>query len=224
MDGRSFVWSRSFTATNEGVTPSRRSEHNISLQPRLIATSKEAIGGALTRGRVLRYLRNTLRERADTYVTTLFDLYGLRADFPGMAEGRRESDPIRRCRAIEAVFGLTVAEVSERRADRFIAHIQPYEFEALLFSDVACFAAVRPDWNRFVDELQRVREAADSPEYINDGPDTHPSSRLKRLQPSYDKVLHGSGVAKCIGVDRIRAECAHFNAWLQQIEALPPLG
>ncbi|MEA2570153.1 MAG: hypothetical protein QOI24_2154 [Acidobacteriota bacterium] len=131
------------------VLAPRLADRDISLQPRLIATSQGAVGGALTPERVLRHLRNTLRERADTYVTTLFDLYGLQADFPGIAEGRLENDAISRCRVIEAVFGAAVAKVSDRRADRFIAHVQPYEFEALLFSDVACFATVRSDWSRF---------------------------------------------------------------------------
>ncbi len=112
-------------------------ERDISLQPRLIATSKGAAGGALARDRVLRYLRNTLRERGDTYVTTLFDLYGLRGDFPGVAAARTENDPVRKCRAIEIEFGEAVSEISERRADRFVPHIQPYEFEALLFSEVS---------------------------------------------------------------------------------------
>ena len=198
-------------------------ERDISLQPRLIATSKEAVGGALTRHRVLRYLRHTLRERADTYVTTLFDLYGLHADFPGATAASNENDPVRRCNAIESAFAEAVIEISERRADRFIPHIQPYEFEALLFSDVSCFAKVRSDWSRFIDELQQVRGNANGPEYINDGPNTHPSARLKNLQPSYDKVLHGSGVAKCIGIHRIRSECRHFDAWVQKLEALRPL-
>lgn len=82
---------------------------------------------------------------------------------------------------------------------------------------------MRSEWRRFVDQLQRVRDSADSPEHINEGPNTHPSARLKALQPSYDKVLHGSGIAKCIGVQQIRTECAHFNAWLEKIETLPPL-
>lgn len=196
---------------------------DVSLQPRLIATSKEAVGGALTPERVLRYLRNTLRERGDTYVTTLFDLHGLRPDFPGATAARKERDPIRRCQAIEREFAQAAVEASGCREDRFIAQIQPYEFEALLFSDVGCFATTRSEWQRFVPQLQSARDGADSPEHINDGPNTHPSARLKQLQPSYDKVLHGSAVAKCIGIERIRSECAHFNAWLRHIESLRPL-
>jgi hypothetical protein len=196
---------------------------DISLQPRLIATSVGATGGALSRERVLRYLRNTLRQRDDTYVTTFFDLYGLHGDFPGVAASRNDTDPSRRCRAIEAMFAQEAIERSQCRAERFFPHIQPYEFEALLFSDVSCFAEVRDDWRRFVDELQSVRDEARTPEHINDGPETHPSMRLKKLQPPYDKILHGSSIANCIGLNRIRPECPHFDAWLRHIEALRPL-
>jgi hypothetical protein len=60
----------------------------INLHPRLIDTSQRGRGGALSRDRVIRFLRNTLRERAGTYVTTFFDLYGLRPDFPGVDAAR----------------------------------------------------------------------------------------------------------------------------------------
>ena len=35
-------------------------------EPRIIPTSRRGRGGALTRDRVIRYIRNTLRERGDT--------------------------------------------------------------------------------------------------------------------------------------------------------------
>jgi hypothetical protein len=188
-----------------------------------IATSKQGRGGALSPARVVRFLRNTLRERADTYVTTLFDLYGLHMDFPGVAEAA-ESNPIERCLMIEAAFESVVVAESGCRSDRFIAHIQPYEFEALLFSDVSRFGELQAGWSRFVPALQQARDAVQSPEHINDGPQTHPSARMEQLRdPTYNKPLHGSRLAKRIGIDRMRSECSHFDAWLTRIEALPPL-
>ena len=135
--------------------------------------------------------------------------------------GRR---PIARCTAIEAAFANVVTTDSGCRPDRFLAHIQPYEFEALLFSDVSRFGEVQSGWTMFVPALQQARDAAQSPEHINDGLQTHPSARLKQLRdPSYDKPLHGSRVAERIGIGRMRRECAHFEAWLARIENLPPL-
>lgn len=197
---------------------------HVLLQPRLVRTSRHAAGGALTRGRVLRFLRNTLRERADVYVTTLFDLYGLPAGFPGQSRGAALVNPHDRAAAVEAEFHAAVVGEAKCRPDRFLPHIQPYEFEALLFSDPSRFAEVEPEWRRFIGELEEVRRSADTPEHVNDGSDTHPSVRLARLlRPRYNKVRHGTAVSAAIGLGRIRAECPHFDAWLARMEALPGL-
>jgi len=196
----------------------------ITLEPRLIETSQAGRGGALSKDRVIRVLRNTLRESGRSYVTTFFDLYGLRPDFPGVEAARGRNDPLQKCRLIEDALAEAVIEASACRADRFVPHIQPYEFEALLFSDVPSIVRVQPEWPRFERDLRQAREGADTPEHINDGPVTHPSARLAALlQPRYKKPLHGSRIAASIGLERIRAECRHFDAWLTRIESLQPL-
>ena len=195
----------------------------VLLQPRLVRTSRRSAGGALNRERVLRFLRNTLRQRADVYVTTFFDLYGLSADFPGRSQGAALADPHERAAAVETEFHATVVREVECRPDRFLPHIQPYEFESLLFSDPSRFATVEPEWQPFVGALEEARRSARTPEHVNDGRDTHPSARLAHLllRPRYDKVRHGTAVSAEIGVDRIRAECRHFDRWLTRLEALP---
>lgn len=194
------------------------------IRPRLIPTSRYSRGGALSRDRILRYLRNTLRERADVYVTTFFDLYGLTQDFPGVTETSSVLDPIARATRIEGLFAEAVIREAQCRADRFVPHIQPFEFEALLFSDVSRFLEVQPEWRAYLHSLELARGSADSPEHINDGLNTHPSARLKTLlKPRYEKVLHGTAIAMRIGLDRIRAECLHFANWLSRIENLSPL-
>ena len=200
-------------------------ERSVLVSPRIIPTSRRGKGGALTRTRVLRYLRNTLRERGDTYVTTLFDLYGVTADFPGNTTAAKLTDPIARAIAIEREFGQAVVNEARCRPQRFVPHIQPYEFESLLFSDVARFAEVEPDWQRYIDTLQDARRSAATPEHINEGDDTHPAARLTTLLHStkYRKALHGAAVSARIGIGRIRAECQHFGKWLERLEALPPL-
>ena len=70
----------------------------IYMEPRLISTSSQARGGALDVQRVRRYLRNTLRERRDTCVTTFFDLYGLPANFPGHSDAPSPGDPPNRAK------------------------------------------------------------------------------------------------------------------------------
>ncbi len=199
-------------------------DRNMFLYPRLIATSQHSKGGALTGQRVLRFLRNTLRERKDTYVTTFFDLYGLRPDFPGRAGTAREIDPIEQAIAIQREFHTAVIDVAKCRPDRFLPHIQPHEFEALLFSNPGKFAQVEPAWRKYAGQLEEARQFATTPEHINDGSKTHPSARLRNLlRPRYNKVRHGNAVSARIGIDRMRAECSHFGGWLARVERLPPL-
>ena len=193
---------------------------NVFVQPRLIRTSRTAKGGALNWQRVLRFLRNTLRERTDTYVTTLFDLYKIPPDFPGVDNSTGTRDPINRARKIESAFGKAVVENVGCRSDRFLPHIQPYEFEGLLFSDPSKFEAVESQWGAFTAKLQSIRDSAASPEHINDDDLTHPYARLKILKPSYRKVRDGILVSKAIGLGRIREECMHFNRWLTSLETL----
>lgn len=193
---------------------------SVFVQPRLIRTSPTGKGGALSRQRVLRFLRNTLRERSDTFVTTLFDLCQLPSDFPGANEASHNPDPVARAKITEHAFGKAVVDYARCRPERFIPHIQPYEFEGLLFSDPARFADVEPKWSAFTAKLQSVRDEAPSPEHINDDARTHPSARLKILMPRYRKVRHGILVSKAIGLDRIRKECSHFNRWLTSLESL----
>lgn len=56
----------------------------VILEARVVKTSAQRRGGALTRERVVTQLRTVLKQRADTFVTTFFDLYGLPSGFPGV--------------------------------------------------------------------------------------------------------------------------------------------
>ena len=212
------------TFLREIVAP-ELAQRDIFAVPRLIRTSRKGRGGALTKDRVLHYLPRMLRERDDLYVSTFFDLYGLARDFPGLEEATSMADPVQRTEMIEAGFRDAVVESARCQPDRFLPHIQPYEFESLLFSDVSMFAKARPEWSASVPYLSAARASVASPEHINDGPTTHPSARLREQlsSPRYDKRLDGSIIAARIGLPRIRAQCAHFANWLDRIEGLPQL-
>ena len=200
-------------------------EQAVYVTARLLRTSRRGRGGALSTDRVLHHLPRVIKERDDVYVSTFFDLYGLASDFPGVSVAKALSDPIERAAAIEAAFGAAVVEAAGCRPERFLPHVQPYEFESLLFADVSAFADTRSTWHTCVTELRDMREAVATPEHINDGLMTHPSARLGRVlnEPRYDKRLDGPAVAARIGLDRIRADCRHFGRWLGRLETLPPL-
>jgi hypothetical protein len=194
----------------------------LNLIPELIQTSSGYSGGALNYDRVKRHLRNTLRQSSAPIVTTFFDLYRLDRRFPGYEESLQCNDlPARLDFLNDSLSQDVVAEVgcSPRR---FIAHIQPYEFEALLFSDVDVLTSIERAWRGAAEVLTEVRRTAESPEHINDRPDTKPSSHLQRelKNPSYRKRLHGPMAAGKIGLSRIESECRFFASWIARLRAL----
>jgi hypothetical protein len=102
---------------------------------------------------------------------------------------------------------------------RFIPFVVMHEFEGLLFSDCAAFAAgiARDD---LAGEFQSIRTGFDTPEEINDSPLTAPSKRVERLVAGYTKPLMGTLAALEIGLGRIRAHCPLFDTWVTRLEQL----
>ena len=68
----------------------------------------------------------------------------------------------------------------------------------------------------------QIRNTFATPEEINDSPQTAPSKRIKSLIASYEKPLMGTLGALEIGLLKIRKECKLFDAWLSNLESIPP--
>ena len=194
----------------------------LNLVPEMIETSAGYRGGALKYDRVKRHLRNTLRQNSAPVVTTLFDLYRLDRGFPGFEASQAQADLPRRLDVLQQALHIDIVAEAGCQPGRFIPYIQPYEFEALLFSDVMTLTRIEPGWHAASDALARARAAVESPEHINDRPETKPAAHLERelSNPSYRKRRHGPIAAKKIGLGKIEAECAFFAAWLVQIRKL----
>ncbi|MBK7001306.1 MAG: DUF4276 family protein [Rhodoferax sp.] len=193
------------------------------LEPQMVDTSPGNRGGALNYDRVKPHLRNVLRQKSAPVVTTLFDLYKLDKRFPGFERSRGLPDLGLRLDVLRRELHADVVADAQCRPESFIPHIQPYEFEALLFSDVTALSLVNPSWSKkSIDRLLEIRNAAPSPEHINDQPETRPAAHLGRElnNPSYRKRGHGPIAAQKIGLAKIEAECAFFAGWLAQIRAL----
>ncbi|WFP49149.1 DUF4276 family protein [Methylomonas sp. EFPC3] len=191
----------------------------VYLIPRLIPTSKGHKGGGLNYQRVKRFIINCLKEDSNAVVTTFFDLYALDSEFPCFQESQRIMDVQERAKKLENEFKLDLFKDNELFADRFIPHIQPYEFEGLLFSDVEKIIELETDWKRYLSALQLVRSEFPSPEHINNSYETKPSARLKSIlkQPTYGKVRHGSLAIKSIGIDKLCEQCQHFSEWYTKL-------
>lgn len=194
---------------------------SLFLKPVTLKTSQQASGGAVSFDRLKFYARNALRQKPNVILTTFFDLYGLDADFPDFHHSIKLPDIYQRATSIETAMHQSIVAHIGCRPDRFIPHIQPYEFEGLLFSNVNAMVDVEPDWKDCLVPLQQVRAEFDTPEHINNSFETKPSKRLEdMLLPKYKKTRHGPLIAESIGLNRIEAECVHFKAWLGRLREL----
>ena len=143
-------------------------------------------------------------------VTSLVDFYGF----------RNKGD-----RSVEDLEAHLRDEIAGRigpgqDVTKVVPYVQRHEFEGLLFSNVEVFAEQVDFPSRCRDELQAVRAQFTTPEDINDHPQTAPSKRIANVIPKYRKTLHGPLLAGEIGLDRIRAECRRFDAWVRRLESL----
>ena len=150
----------------------------------------------------------------DSWFTTMIDLYGLPAEFPGIEASRRQADPYDRVRTLESGFA---EDVGYRR---FVPYIQIHEFEALLFADPKMFQVAFPDLGPRLAELQAVRQVTQNPELIDDGFETCPSRRICAIVPEYSKPSSGPLIANHIGLPALRRECRHFGEWIDRILAV----
>ena len=112
-----------------------------------------------------------------------------------------------------------------------LLHIQPYEFETLLFSnpdilgrnlypDHLKMPTMQVQVEKAVSAFKKILEEAGFPEEINDGIDSAPSKRILTLAPDYRKRADGLRIARTIGLDAIRRQCPQFSAWISAMEGL----
>lgn len=192
-------------------------KHEIVAIPTIVVT-KRAKGGQQFKGGVLSYqqvrgdLLRLLGDSSACAVTTMLDYYGLPGDFPGRSTLPPElRTPEDRVRHVEH-------ELAQELADRrFIPYVSLHEFEALLFSEPAEFDSQFPG-RRGGQLVAKIRNEFGSPEEIDEGAETHPAKRLLKLFPDYHKATVGPILAGRIGLEKMRAQCPHFNSWVTKLE------
>jgi hypothetical protein len=194
---------------------------NIFVKSELMSTSRIAKGGAVTFQRLQFNARNTLRRKSDIILSTFIDLYALNTDFPGINEAKNMADTYSKVEYLESRLHDELVKHIGCRPERFIPHIQPYEYEGLLFSDVEALCKTEPGWNNRTCDLQKVRSSFDTPEHINGGYETAPSKRLEKLlHPGYRKTRHGPLSAERITLATMEKECHHFRGWMENLRGL----
>lgn len=193
----------------------------VYVKPQMLNTSQNAKGGAVTFDRLKVNARNTLKQHGDAVLSTFLDLYALDTTFPAFEEAKRKSDVFARVDCLENALRDAIVTHVGCRPERFLPHIQPYEYEGLLFSDVKALSAVEPNWAFSLERLADVRASVETPEHINDGYETKPSKRLENLlHPKYQKTSHGPRAAERITLGVIERECMHFKAWMDALRRL----
>lgn len=164
---------------------------------------------------IVRFLKQDSAD--DAYFTSMIDLHALHRGFPGAEEAEmHRDDPYRRIRMLEESW----ADKTQDR--RFIPHIQLHEYEAYLFTDISVLASYYEGRKRDIDRLKRRVGDLDSPELIDDGPESAPSKRIIACVPRYesDKLTVGVQAATRIGLPAIRERCPHFSIRVARLESL----
>lgn len=205
----------------EVIAPILRSQQ-IYIKPQGIQTSPGHTGGALTYERVRRHINISLKQDKQTIITTFFDLYKLNNKFPGFSEIQEMSDVYQKVAHLEQKLKQAITQDNYSFSKRFLPHIQPYEFEGLLFTDIKKLIEIETYWQGSLKTLEAVRTSYPSPEHINDGFETKPSARLENIlaRPNYDKLLHGTLAIQSIGIDKLCLECKHFAEWYTSLSQL----
>jgi hypothetical protein len=149
----------------------------------------------------------------EVFVTTMIDLYKLPGDFPGYAECSGHEDARKRVEEMERFLSKDVPD------RRFVPHLQLHEFEALILTDAPNLAKYYPNRKDELGKLARtVERDFRSPEEVNRI--APPSWRIRTAVPEYQKAIFGISAVADLGLERIRGQCKHFDAWLQRLERL----
>ncbi len=185
------------------------------LTPRIVETSKGHKGGAVSYEKIVRQVRRWCQQDQTATVTTMFDVYGLPADFPGASTWNAGQAAQPQVAALETTLANSVGQPN------LIPYLQLHEYEALLFSDLNAFAYADVPLQTIAHWHNELAQFA-GPEEVNNSPTTAPSKRLIARWQTYakSKPLYGSLIALQIGLPAIRAKCTRFNDWVTRLEAL----
>ena len=171
---------------------------------------------------VLNFLKQKRRPDGPVYVTTMFDYYGMRLEWPGRERSRSQA-LANRADAVETAMAERIGGLAGPNFDttRFIPYVQMHELETLILADPGKLCDEFPDRTSDVETLASTVRGID-PEEINDDPHSAPSKRIIQYVPECQgrKASASVSVLKLIGLLTIREKCQHFNQWLERLEGL----
>lgn len=196
----------------------------IYLHPALIGKPGHK-GGDIRFDRAVNDIGQFLKQRSDTFVSTMFDYFCIDPNWPGRSEVLHQTTsgtkltPQQKAEILEtATLDAVIQRYPDSNAQkRFIPYIEMHEFEALLFCDANILAEkAQID----LKTIQAILKQHGEPEAINDDPDQAPSKQILTHNPYYRKVVMGTVITESIGLRTLRKKCSHFNQWLSKLENL----
>ncbi|SFU66168.1 protein of unknown function [Porphyromonadaceae bacterium KHP3R9] len=210
----------------KGVLKDHFVQNGVYVTARKILTGWDKSANRPAKGGMLKYskFRNDVfrwiesdRGRADTYYTSMVDLYAFPVDnnSPYNARIRGIHDPFLRVEALEDAIASDIGHPT------FIPYVQLHEFEALVLTDPERLLVLYPGKEKAIARLKN-EIAGKHPEEINENSRTAPSKRIIKHIPEYDgqKAQAGPLVVEDIGLNKLREHCAHFNQWITKLEGL----
>lgn len=211
---------------NSVLAPHLYSKGFTSVSARLIGRSRvrKNRGGTCPWEAVHTEIARHLSQDTAAFGTTLVDYYALPAEGPNGWPGRTGCEALRVADKAAHIQAALLQDFEVRHghelARRFIPFVVMYEFEGLLFSEPSLMAQGMGQSEK-AEQFKQIRDNFETPEHINDSPQTAPSKRILQLVPGYNKVLYGNIAALDVTLERIRQECPIFAAWLQRLEDIP---
>ena len=206
------------TFVNTVLAPHLRQFGYTDVSARFLGNARQrSKGGGIRRwDSVRKGILDHLRTDRTALATTMVDYYGLPHTWPGREQAGRHATLRARADAVEQAI---LADVSKElgRPPRFVPYVVMHEFEGLLFSAPDRFAHSigKPD---LAPKFQTIRGKFETPEDINDSPNTTPSKRILDLYRGYRKPLMGSIAMQEIGLDTVRGACPLFDRWVEALE------
>lgn len=187
------------------------------------ARQRDRRGGVRPWATVLSDITRHLKNDRGCIATLMVDYYGMpssdQTGWPGRAAAAglpfAQRGPSVQQRILSDVAAKMGEDFDQRR---FVPFVLMHEFEALLFSDCTAFARAIAH-PHLTPNIQAIRNQFNSPEEINDSPETAPSKRIESLVPEYQKPLYGNLAALEIGLAKMRDQCPHFADWLIRLES-----
>jgi Domain of unknown function (DUF4276) len=160
-------------------------------------------------------LRVLLRDSGAIAITTFYDYYAFPANFPQKFPTPNLTDGL----GARGAASLESALATYFNDPRFKPFVHLHEFEAFMFVDANITAATLLN-RSLAKSIVNERATFENAEAINDGVNTAPSKRIKRLAPTFEKLAQGVIIAEKTGLPALRADCPRFSAWVNWLESL----